>query len=177
MIAVVDLFGDLVAKTSALCEKSIGTKVYYKFGHITEIDNTLVSYSATDEFRKQKYPCVMLLQDFLERKNTNTQLETEVNLQLLIVSESNKDWRSADRYTNVFKPVLYPIYETLIKVISKDGRLQNSYGPISHNKIDRPLINGFQIVVRGATKNLFNDCLDAIEINNLTLKIKNLCIK
>ncbi|MDR1199590.1 MAG: hypothetical protein LBK94_11390 [Prevotellaceae bacterium] len=178
---VVDYVGDIVAKTSEMVktvitdEKIRETGVFYQYGHIVEIDGILNTMSQTTAQRVKKYPAILLLQDFLEKKGTQTGIETEVNLQLLIVTGSDKDYRVSVRYERIFKPVLYPIYECLMKVLKKDGRLANSYGEIVHNKIDRPNISGFSILVRGQTKQLFYDCLDAIEINNLNLKIKKTC--
>ncbi|MDR2653165.1 MAG: hypothetical protein LBC68_12800 [Prevotellaceae bacterium] len=178
---IVDYFSDIVAKTSEMVktiitdEKIKKSGVFYQFGHIVEIDNILKTMSQTNEQREKKYPSILLLQDFLEKKGTQTGIDVEVNLQLLIVTGSDKDYRVSVRYEKIFKPILYPIYECLMKVLKRDGRLANGYGEIAHNKIDRPNISGFSIVVRGQTKQLFYDCLDAIEINNLNLKIKKTC--
>jgi hypothetical protein len=175
MITVVDLFRHIVGKTSDKVKDVIKSDVFYQFGHIAEINNTLKSYSATAEFSKQKYPAIFLLQDFIEQKLENPAIETQVNLQLLIVAASDKSYRASERYEKVFKPVLYPVYETLIKVIKQDSRLINEYGNIPHNKIDRLLISGFQMKTQSGTANLFSDYLDAIEINNLKLTIKKIC--
>ncbi|MDR2127305.1 MAG: hypothetical protein LBP63_10830 [Prevotellaceae bacterium] len=181
MITVVDFLSDTVTKTSNLVKKVIEdetikqTGVFYQYGHLSEIKNVLSILSQTTQQREKKYPAILLLQDFLERKGYQQDIETEVNLQLLIVTGSKPDYRASERYFKIFKPILYPIYECLMKVLKKDGRLANGYGDIAHNKIDRPNISGFKIIVEGQTQQLFYDCLDAIEINNLNLKIKKTC--
>jgi hypothetical protein len=176
MTAIVDFIGSVVNKTSLSVQKGIGKPVFYFFGHTMEINNTLSSYSATDEFRNQKYPAIFLIMDFAEKRDTKPDVEVETMLQLLIVAESAKDDRAADRYEKVFKPVLYPIYETFIKKLQCDSRTWTPLsGLISHEKIDRPLISGLQVKVVNGTKNLFNDCLDAIEIANLQLTILKDC--
>jgi hypothetical protein len=182
MITVVDFFADTVRKTSDRVktlitdEKIKETGVFYQYGHIEEIKNVLNAMSQTAAQRTRKYPAILLLQDFVERKSYQMHIETEVNLQLLIVMGSDTNYPASARYDKVFKPVLYPVYDSLMKSLYRDSRLATEYGGIPHNKIDRPNISGFQIRIQGKTEQLFYDCLDAIEINNLNLKIKKNCI-
>jgi hypothetical protein len=181
MIAVVDLIGDIVAKTSNRIKQSSTNEilqekgVFYQFGHIKEINNILVSFDKTTEYKKQKYPAILLLQDFIEKTVTKAPYVRQANLQLLIVAGSTSNNRTSQRYEKVFMPVLYPIYETFMKVLRNESRLYWEYGDIPHIKIDRPNISGFTIRQQGETKNLFSDFLDAIEINNLNINIKKLC--
>jgi hypothetical protein len=176
MTAIVDFIGTVVDKTSLAVQQRIGKPVFYFFGHPMEINNTLSSCSATEAFRNQKYPAIFLIMDFAEKRNTHPDVEVETMLQLLIVAESTIDDRAADRYGKVFKPVLYPIYETFIKKLQNDSLVWSPLnGFIPHEKIDRPLISGLQVKVGNGIKNLFNDCLDAIEIANLQLKILKNC--
>ncbi|MDR1347354.1 MAG: hypothetical protein LBJ63_02840 [Prevotellaceae bacterium] len=182
MMAIVDLVGDIVARASEAVKKVIAdetvreTGIFYQYGHLNDINNILKSYSNTAEYRAQKYPAVFLLQDFVETCVQSMTVEKQVNLQLLIVASSNRDYRAAERYEKVFKPVLYPVYDCLIGTIKRDKRLMLPYGDIEHTKIDRLLISGFQIRTQtGQTGNLFADFLDAIEINNMKLIIKKMC--
>jgi hypothetical protein len=171
MIAVVDIIGDLVRATSAQVLKQHGFEVFYQYGHIREISQTLQSYSATDEFRSKKYPAVFLLQDFAERRGAKYG-EASVRLMLLIVAESSNAYRSPERYEKVIKPTLYPIYEELMRQIRKDVRLRVPYEGAPHDKIDRPFLSN--ALVENTTKGealLFNDHLDAIELRSLELSI------
>jgi len=176
MIAVVDFIGNVVKTASLLTQKEIGKEVFYQYGHIREINETLTSYSKTEEFRKQKYPAIFLLQDFAEKMGIDEQYETKVSLQLLIVSGSATEYRSADRYEKVFKPILYPIYSNFIKSLGQNPDLMKSYNGFPHEKIDRPLVSGALVETTKGVANLFNDNLDAIEIRNLNLIILKKCI-
>ena len=178
MINVVDVIGRIVGKTSNAVEKRIGKRVFYQYGNIVELDEILQSYSnSTKEFREQKYPAIFLLTDFRERRNSNPDYETEAFLQLLIVESSVKDYRTADRYEKVFNTVLHPIYEAFIKQLGNDSQiLKQKYGLIPHDFINRSLISGFTLRTQsGATRNLFSDFVDAVEINNLNLIILKTC--
>jgi hypothetical protein len=175
MITVVDYIGEIVQKTSEKVKNVISSDVFYQFGHITEINNTFSSYSKTEEFRKQKYPAILLLQDFAEKMSIDQTIETQVRLQLLIVAASTQTDRAAERYIKVFKPVLYLIYEQFIKMLNKDDRLNTPYSGVPHEKIDRPLVSGAWVETTNGKANLFNDHLDAIEIRNLQLIILKTC--
>jgi hypothetical protein len=178
MINVVDVIGEIVGKTSNSVEKLTGKRVFYQYGNVIELDETLKSYSnSTKEFREQKYPAIFLLTDFREKRNERPDYETEAFLQLLIVEGSEKDYRTADRYEKVFNTILHPIYETFIKQLKSDSRIvKQKFDMLPHEFINRSLISGFQLRTQsGATRNLFSDYIDAIEINNLNLIILKNC--
>jgi hypothetical protein len=153
--------------------------IKYQFGHIRDIGEILLSYSATAQYRLQKYPAIFLLQDFTERKggNYSADVDCEVRLQLLIVAASAPTYRPAERYEKVFKPTLYPIYERFIEELGGSGTLIEtaSNGRFEHEKIDRPRISNALTEFTKGDKNLFNDHLDAIEIRNLNLRILKEC--
>ncbi|MDR2775629.1 MAG: hypothetical protein LBC19_12985 [Tannerella sp.] len=178
MINVVDVIGEIVGKTSNSVEKLTGKKVFYQYGNVIELDEILKSYSnSTKEFREQKYPAIFLLTDFREKRNYHPDYETEASLQLLIVDGSMKDYRTADRYKKVFNPILHPIYEAFIKKLENDSRIvKQKFNMLPHEFINRSLISGFELKTQsGATRNLFSDHMDAVEINNLNLIILKQC--
>jgi hypothetical protein len=179
MINVVDVIGGIVGKTSSVIEKLTGKKVFYQYGNIAELDEILQSYSnSTKEFREQKYPAIFLLTDFREKRNSHPDYETEAFLQLLIVAGSMKGYRTADRYREVFTPILHPIYEAFISQLVKDSSVvKQKFNMLPHDFINRSLISGFMLRTQsGATKNLFSDFVDAVEINNLNLIILKTCL-
>lgn len=175
MIAVVDFIENMVKKTSEAVQATIGKEVFCQYGHIGEINNTLTSYSKTTEFSEKKYPAIFLLQDFPEDKGKDSEIELQTKLQLLIVAESNKDYRSKDRYVNVIKPILYPIYEEFFNQLNKSDMLLKSYNGFPHTQIDRPLVSDALVETTKGKANLFNDHLDAVEIRNLELTFLKNC--
>lgn len=179
MRPIVDLFGEVVNKVndnlvSDLKEKDeLITGVHYMHGHILEIINILTQKDQSEEYRFKKYPLVALLQDFEERQ---TYEYVEANLNVLIIKGTMEDYTAGQRYDFNFRPFLYPIYQELLKQLSKTGYIL-SYAPqrIHHTKIDR-VFWGAQGRY-GNTANIGNDFLDAIEIKNLKLKfIKEKCL-
>lgn len=75
-----------------------------------------------------------------------------------------------ERRDNVFLPILYPVYEALITelMLSKSfvsgGFLPHTKTDIQYAKVDSD------------GRNLFNDFVDVIDIKNIEIQVKNICI-
>lgn len=141
---------------------------YYLFGHPLDIVNILKKRNDSGTFQYQKYPLICLFQDFEEE---STDYGVNARLQMLIVNSTKPEYVADDRYINNFEPILYPILEQFERAlkVSKDVEfIDNNY-----SKTDKLYLgkNG----IYGSDGNIFNDFLDAIEINNLNLKFKNNC--
>lgn len=181
---VVDDIGAVVARMRGLDDSLYGTGMatyltnngmssanqqlapFYMHGHRLEIASTLLEMN-TDKVRKyQKYPLIALRQDFPEPYSNDV---TELSLNIVILAYTDKNWNAAERMTNVFKPVLYPMYKRFMEELRKSGNFFWQGGKVpQHTKIDRPYwgITGNE----GNTKYIFSDPLDAIEIIDLKIK-------
>ena len=151
---------------------------YYMHGHPLEILNTLSAKDNNKDWKYKKYPLIALFQDFTEAigENMNNQGETELNI--VICMQTSPDYTSAQRYDKKFRPVLYPLYDLLIKHIEASKWFVNvGPGLVPHDKTDR-LFWG-KAGLYGKEGNIFNDHIDAIEIDNLSLslRLKQNCIK
>jgi len=100
------------------------------------------------------------------------------DLNIIIAVNTSPDYTSENRYDNSFRTTLYPLYDLLIKHIVKSKWFINvDPGLVPHNKIDR-LYWGRNGLYNNES-NVFNDYIDAIEIQNLSLelRLKQNCIK
>lgn len=177
---IVDVVGLIVDKvsqrlTSQLQEiDALITGVHYQHGHPLEIIETMNQFDKSDTFVYEKYPLVALFQDFEEDKAT-IGTAGEVRLNLIIARATLADYKAAERYTQNFKPILYPIYQALLEEIG--GSFAGKYfsvkdtTQISHTKIDR-LYWGRNGLYKNE-KNVFNDKIDAIEIKDLVLSVNS----
>ncbi len=85
--------------------------------------------------------------------------------------QTSQDYTSDERYTNSFRPVLYPLYDLFIKHVINSGFFLNASSSLTlHDKIDR-VFWGKQGLY-GVEGNIFNDHIDAIEIQNLSLDLR-----
>ncbi len=172
-------FKDVVAKTETaiIADNSLdwGTlpkKVYFMHGTLKEITSVLQAYTNSPTHKDKKYPLVILIRDVKEKVNDQrVGLGSSFKCRLLIVTITNKDYRSDDREIKNFKPILIPIFEELVRQIRK-SRL-----------FGMPTLKAMEIVkwdcyFYGSNvndKNIFNDYIDAIDIESISLNTKNLC--
>ncbi len=147
--------------------KDKGITVFYEHGHPREIVNTL-SKKSRGVAQYEKFPLIALFQDIDEVK---TSVTTEASLNIIIANSTRPEYKASDRYINNFEPVLYPLLMQFEAAIRASKLV--TYVDTEYDKIDRLYWgkNGLY----GNEGNIFNDYIDAIEINNLKLRFKNIC--
>lgn len=156
-------------ETAALGSTAIQA-IDFQYGHKMELIQTLAQMDSDQSARFLKYPLVYLVQDFRERRGQQPGVYAEVNLNIIIAHHTDQNYKITDRMANVFKPVLYPIYYSLIKQLATIPQtLQGNQDVIPHDKWDRSFWG--KQAVGGNTSLSINDYVDAIEIQNLDLKI------
>lgn len=164
---IVDIIGDVVESMRLDNETP-----YYLYGHPTEVVNTLAEWTKAPMMKDKKFPIVILFQDFEEDKGRNMAHNSSVSLNLVICTSTKREYKSADRYENTFKPVLYPLYDLFMQKLATSGYFFDIVeGYVPHVKVDRVFWGKDGLY--GNTGNMFNDFIDAIEIKNLELTILN----
>lgn len=146
---------------------------FYMYGHPLEIANRLTDKDKDKVTKRQKYPLIALRMDIQESVSKGIWSYT---LNLLIANYNDKKWNAEERMANIFKPVLYPIYERFMEELRNSPLFfwpDNQDYP-EHTKVDRPFYGTES--PQGNVKNIFNDPIDAIEIIGLKLnqRVKNL---
>lgn len=132
----------------------------FDHGHPLEVVNRIKSYTESDTLKYEAFPRICLFHDF-EEKIT---FETAVSLTLVIVTQTDPAYSAPDRYTYSFDPTLIPLYNRFINALAESAYIGTTEGNyFKHTKIDRLFWgkNGLY----GNTGNIFNDFIDAIEIN------------
>jgi hypothetical protein len=145
---------------------------YYMYGHKVEINQRLINQQKDPVLKHQKYPLIALRMDIPEN---NAKGIITFKLNLAIIQFTKKDAIVTDRYRDVIKPVLYPLYESFLKKLKESGLFfwdGNQRMP-PHTKIDRPYWG--TPTDSGNTANIFSDPLDAIEIIDLEIKQNYKC--
>lgn len=144
---------------------------YYDYGHPLELANRLTAKTRGKEMKFQKYPLVALKMDFPEQKGSGGM--NNLVLDILIVAMSKREREVSTRYEQVFKPILYPLYETFLDALRHSGlyHWQGWQDVPPHVKVDRPFWG--VVASQGNIKSIFNDPLDAIEIQGLRISYRN----
>lgn len=146
-------------------DSPVATTPYYLYGHRREINKRLLEKDKSKTFKYQKYPLLALRMDFPE-ENKDGLIEYTLNMAILQKTEEN--YNTEERYTNVFKPILYPLLESFWVQLKNSGLFMWEGDRPSHTKYDRPYWGISE--TEGNVKNIFSDPLDAIELIDLKLK-------
>ena len=154
------------------------TAPYYMYGHKREIAWRLSEADQGEVAKFEKYP-LFVLNIPTPGRVANGFVEYDLNIAIL--SYTDKHDRAPGRYDTVIKPILLPLYESFMDAIVESGYGWEWEGDTErppHTQVDRPFY-GVEEVARVNERNggeayPFNDPLDAIEILNLRMK-KRLC--
>jgi len=157
---LVDVFEDIVSRTkTALALPVLG----YHYGHVRELNETLMQYAESPLHFNQRFPLVWLVQPLLISRGEIGNYGTARGLRLFIIHGSEINYKAKDRMTNVFKPILYPIYGELIKQADNTPAIHFTQ---NHKVVDRYFWGQEQ-------QSVLNDVIDCMELYDVELKIKN----
>lgn len=166
---LVDVFDEIVSDVREDYDTQLNERPYYLYGHPLDINNVLTQKSNNAEFKYKKYPLIALVQDFTETHGSFPYFYT-ASPKILIVHSTQQAYNSEQRYENVFKTILYPIYNKLIQNLLDSRLIDNSIiEQLPHKKTDR--LYWGKAGIQGNERKIFNDFLDAIEIDFTDLKI------
>jgi len=107
-----DVFEEVVVAARARYDLVNNLLPYYEYGTYLEL---LEACQIKDNNQVAKYPLVWLVWDV----NENQQRWIETNIynispMVFICNLTNKEYTTAERYTNTLKAILYPIFELLL---------------------------------------------------------------
>ena len=158
---IVDIIGDVVTAV----QTAYGYDVYYYHSHPIELVNTLIEKDNSDNWKLKKYPAIFLYEDIKEH---HTEFEVTAPLHILILTETKPEYKSNERDTNIFTPILNPLFELLIAKIKASTYILSM--SVEFDKTNRKYWGSS---ATGA--NVANDYVDAIEIENMELSFKKTC--
>lgn len=138
---------------------------YYMYGHRQEIANRLLEMDQDNVYKYKKYPLIALRLDVPEQHKGGL---IDYSLNIAILDFTEKEWNSEQRYENVIKPILIPLYKRFLVELKQSGLFIINEEEPEHTKIDRPFWGTTQ--PEGNVKYIFNDPLDCVEIIGLKLK-------
>lgn len=169
-VYIVEEMEAVVAKVNtALTTANFGTTpVYYMYGHPKEIANRLQELSNSPTEGNKKFPLIILFTDItIDRSLIGFYGST--SLRMLIANFTLAEYTSNQRTEINFKPILHPIKKELLSQIDLHGQFTYE-NELTYKETDM-YYYGSQI----NDKNIFNDRIDAIELRDIKLNIKNKC--
>lgn len=163
---------DLFPSDTSWKKSDANTVPFYMYGHMVEIAKRLTKKDGSADGKEQKYPLFILLMDIKEHVEN---LTTYPNITILIVTSTRQEYIVPERMQKVFKPVLYPLYESFLKQLKDSGLFlweKNLISP-ERNKTDHPFWGKPKLEKNEALP--LNDTLDCIELEIFNLKSTNRC--
>lgn len=142
--------------------------INYQYGHLREIIETMKQYEQSPELRYEKYPLIALFLDIPEQYGASGGYPGDCRLRMALCYGTSTTLKASERYAQVMKPILLPLYDELIKQIEACREFV-TMGQVEHTMVERPYWG------RGGLEdhegNVFADAVDAIEITDLQLTI------
>lgn len=144
---------------------------YFMYGHMLEVATVLTERNKSNKFVFQNYPLVILPMDIESEYDAIHDGVLFKDIKLFIVNITKPEYRVEDRKKMNYRPILYPLYEKLIYNIRHNRNIIVDGIFPTHSKKDKYFwgseLNG------NNTATILNDYLDAIEIKNLDLRVKD----
>lgn len=164
MNVLVDDIGIVIARMRTV----VDGPPYYMFGHKLEVARELLIKESNPDEQAKKYPLIILAMDTPEE---NFGKMIHYDLTIAIVDYTKPEYLTEERYTNVFKPILYPLYESFFVELRKSGLFcwPNIGRKPMHTKTDRPYWGVAYNKAGVNVEKVFSDPLDAIEITKLKI--------
>lgn len=176
MFSVCDKLSEVTDRAAAYSADVLnGQTLSFYADHILNINKMLIMKGKTAELAATRYPCVIVLCDFLE---THTAGQVEVKLQVLIATETpdvSKGRR--ERENTVFKPVLWPLAENFIRAINSTAGVSIKKGAKLNVSNRYELIDSLSEALKRMKVDvpIFNDRVDAVEFRDLNLIMLEPC--
>ena len=166
MTSVNEVLREIVERVS----ERYGKHVEFQFGDWDYIANVLQVMSSSVATSALRYPIVCLRSPYTEVREGK---EREVSIELLIAVNTLKEYSNEQREQTSFTEVLRPVYDCLMAEIGADKRIKSSYSGTPRHEYTENYRYG-RIGVEGGDGNRFRDFIDAIEIKNLVLTLKEI---
>lgn len=166
---IVDIIGQVVAKTDAVLFPTLNRHILYEYGRSIQILRQLQLLNQSITQKDNKYPLFALFQPFPEDSGGGYYATVKFPKISIAMLTQNTD-PVAKRYDKTFKPVLYPIYQEFLRQLCRHPNIVASDpGAIPHKHWDVPGSDPASDQVKGAN---FNDIVDAIIIQDLQLTFR-----
>lgn len=169
MKSVNEIIRDVVNSTSARYGKNIS----YMFGDWEYVSDELTKWGKLQKTGKLKFPIVCLYSPFTEDRSISKY--SSVNLNLIIMTNTRKDYTNEEREKLSFENILRPIYGLFMDSLYMSQYVDKPYGmgkSFQHDYTENYRYG--RTGVKGGDGKPFSDFIDAIEISNLSLTIKNI---
>lgn len=141
------------------------TSPFYFYGNKVDINKQLIQRDKDASTKTKKYPAIMLRLPSPKEMGSGL---VHCNINLAILDVTKNDWTSDDRFENVVRPILYPLYELFLDRLKKNGFMWEHGKTYPYHTQREVLYYGTE-GSKGNEAHTFESPLDAIELINLKI--------
>lgn len=179
---IIEIIGDVVKATAVGCNILVSYRdnttetiacpdINYIFGNAQYVKDQLDTMSKSVTTNDMKFPLIALFCPFKEQRDIPGYF-SKATIQILIACSSSKEWSNEERLVRSFQNILRPIYERLKAELRADGRIDFGYEDLMPHDYSENYSYG-RYGAHTGTGDALSERIDAINISNLELKIKN----
>ena len=165
------LLQTIQANETAALGSSLIQQIRYSKSSFDELVETLSQADKSGEERYNKYPLIHLVQDMTIERGNDIGIFGTANINIIFIHQSMQTYKIDDRDAMVFKPVLWPMYYMFMEQLKLSFWVGDSWditGEFKHRVIKKAFWGSRHLQ---GSQNVLNDFVDALEIQNLQLKI------
>lgn len=165
------ILSTLIVNETEVLGSSLIQQVRYSKSSFDELIETLAQEDKSNVGRLTKYPLIHLVQDVAIERGGDIGFYGLPNLNILFIHQTEQAFKTDERDEKVFKPVLWPLYYAFLEQLKWSGWILDTWqvtGEFRHRVIKRAFWGNRQLQ---GSKLILNDYVDAIEVQNLTVKI------
>ena len=143
--------------------------VYFYAETWKELCDMLIVKGESDLSKNMRFPFIALVGND-EYDINRDQSYPEVSCTIIIVTKSDPSWRSEQRVSVNYNPILYPIYTEFLEVVALSHYFQGPYNPYPAHKC----IENYNLGEQGATGGTYyklNDNVDGLILTNFRLRL------
>lgn len=139
-------------------------------GTHNEISNVLLKLGEAVNGSYLKFPAIL---NFQSIRQSRQGASIEVHYNLAIVGSVKNTWTTQERESQLFRLLLRPIYEEFINQVNIYQCFNLGYGIPSHDYYEVFTTGGNSAQI----KDMYGEYVDAIELHDLTVNIKPICLR
>jgi len=136
----------------------------YQYGYVEELIQTLKQMEASPGQFDSKYPLVWVAEPYIMDR-TDPSVYGIAECDVFIINTSQKDWKAKERMQYNFKPVIIPIYLSILQQIPANPAFSHTDGMVPKHRT----VNRYYFSEQGKT--ILTDVVDCRKISGLKLRI------
>lgn len=168
---IINIVREVVERVSGNFYACHQLPVHFVHGNTVYVKEVLDKLTRNQATAELKYPLIALYTP-IDEDRTDPAFYTKAEVNLAIITGSERELTNEERETETFDPILRPIYRMLMKELKKDKRIAHQYqGDYIPHRYSENYSYGHYGAI-DANGEMLSDPIDVINIKSLRLEVK-----